>query len=282
MKSWKTSNEPNVPKTPKKMDMKKLFRRNQIIITTLAVMIAAAGYLNYAGKQEAASGTDVYEAGATDISEEDILAENQALNGSDSSKDIASLDQDAEDIDKLAAAESAGIADNAAAEGTQVAAENQKAESLAAGETQVAAAGETQAADTGLDNPGEAVLTSGMNVADYISSVQLNREQVRARNKETLMNLINNPNIEEAAKQQAIQQMIDMTAIAEKENAAETLLLAKGFANPVVSISNGKVDVVINAASITDPQRAQIEDIVKRKTEVGAESIVITMMKLEE
>jgi len=285
MKSWKTSNEPNVPKTPKKMDMKKLFRRNQIIITTLAVMIAAAGYLNYAGKQEAASGTDVYEAGATDISEEDILAENQALNGSDSSKDIASLDQDAEDIDKLAAAESAGSADNAAAEGTQVAAENQKAESLAAGETQAAqnlAAGETQAADTGLDNPGEAVLTSGMNVADYISSVQLNREQVRARNKETLMNLINNPNIEEAAKQQAIQQMIDMTAIAEKENAAETLLLAKGFANPVVSISNGKVDVVINAASITDPQRAQIEDIVKRKTEVGAESIVITMMKLEE
>ncbi len=285
MKSWKTSNEPNVPKTPKKMDMKKLFRRNQIIITTLAVMIAAAGYLNYAGKQDAASGTDVYEAGMTDISEEDILAENQALNGSDSSKDIASLDQDAADIDKLAAAESAGSADKTAAGSTQVAAGNETAQSLAAGETQAAASlaeGETQAADTGLDNPGEAVLTSGMNVADYISSVQLNREQVRARNKETLMNLINNPNIEEAAKQQAIQQMVDMTAIAEKENAAETLLLAKGFADPVVSISNGKVDVVINAASITDPQRAQIEDIVKRKTEVGAESIVITLMKLEE
>jgi stage III sporulation protein AH len=286
MKSWKTSNEPNVPRTPKKMDMKKLFRRNQIIITTLAVMIAAAGYLNYAGKQDAASGTDVYEAGMTDISEEDILAENQALNGSDSSKDIASLDQDAEDIDKLAAADSAGSADKTAAGNTQVAAGNETAPSLAAGETQAAAAslaeGETQAADTGLDNPGEAVLTSGMNVADYISSVQLNREQVRARNKETLMNLINNPNIEEAAKQQAIQQMVDMTAIAEKENAAETLLLAKGFADPVVSISNGKVDVVINAASITDPQRAQIEDIVKRKTEVGAESIVITLMKLEE
>ncbi|WP_207654393.1 SpoIIIAH-like family protein [Lacrimispora amygdalina] len=274
MKSWKTSNEPKVPKTPKKMDMKKLFRRNQIIITTLAVMIAAAGYLNYAGKQEAASQTDAYEAGMTDISEEDILAENQALNGSDSSKDIASLDQDAEDIDKLAAAESAGSAENETADSTQVAAENETAASLAEGET--------QAADTGLDNPGEAVLTSGMNVADYISNVQLNREQVRARNKETLMNLINNPNIEEAAKQQAIQEMIDMTAIAEKENAAETLLLAKGFADPVVSISNGKVDVVVNAASITDPQRAQIEDIVKRKTEVGAESIVITLMKLEE
>jgi len=243
------------------MDMKKLFRRNQIIITTLAVMIAAAGYLNYAGKQEAASGTDVYEAGMTDISEEDILAENQSLTGSDN-QEIASLDQDAEDIDKLAAAE------------TDAALQSDGLVDLAANET--------QAAQTGLDNPGEAVLTSGMNVSEYISSVQLNREQVRAKNKETLMNLINNPNIEEAAKQQAIQEMIDMTAVAERENAAETLLLAKGFADPVVSISSGKVDVVINAPSITDPQRAQIEDIVKRKTEVGAESIVITLMKLEE
>ena len=39
--------------TPKQdINMKKLFRRNQIIITTLAIMIAAAGYLNYAGKRE--------------------------------------------------------------------------------------------------------------------------------------------------------------------------------------------------------------------------------------
>lgn len=268
MRSWKRSNEPKVPRTPKKMDMKKLFRRNQIIITTLAVMIAAAGYLNYAGKQEIASGTDVYEAGVTDISEEDILAENKSLAGTDTRQDIASLDQDASDIDKLAA----GSTDTAAKSNGSV--------DLAANETP--AANETQAAKTGLDNPGEAVLTSGMNVSEYISSVQLNREQVRAKNKETLMNLINNANIEESAKQQAIQEMIQMTAISEKENAAETLLLAKGFADPVVSISSGKVDVVINASSITDPQRAQIEDIVKRKAEVGAENIVITLMKLEE
>lgn len=277
MRSWKTSNEPNVPKTPKKMDMKKLFRRNQIIITTLAVMIAAAGYLNYAGKQEAVSGKDVFEAGLTDISEEDVLAENKVLNESSPAQDIASLDQDASDVDKMAAAET-----QPSEKKEEVAA----AESTAAGETKAAAeqvaAAETKAANTGLDNPGEAVLTSGMSVTDYISSVQLNREQVRARNKETLMNLINNPSLEESAKKQAIQEMIDMTAISEKENAAETLLLAKGFSDPVVSISSGKVDVVINASTITDPQRAQIEDIVKRKAEVGAENIVITLMKLGE
>ena len=58
--------------------------------------------------------------------------------------------------------------------------------------------------------------------------------------------------------------------------------MAKGFSDPVVSISSDKVDVVVNAAAITDPQRAQIEDIVKRKTEVGADQIVITLLDLEE
>ena len=133
-----------------------------------------------------------------------------------------------------------------------------------------------------MDNPGEAVLTSGMTVSDYIANVQLNREQIRAKNRDTLNDIINNANIEEAAKQEAIQYMIAMTAVSEKENAAETLLQAKGFADPVVSLTGGKVDVVINAASITDQQRAQIEDIVKRKTEVGAENIVITLLNLDE
>ena len=36
------------------------------------------------------------------------------------------------------------------------------------------------------------------------------------------------------------------------------------------------MDVVVNATELTDVQRAQIEDIVKRKTEIGAEKIIIS------
>ena len=49
-----------------------------------------------------------------------------------------------------------------------------------------------------------------------------------------------------------------------------------------MTVTDGKVDVVINAAPTTDPERAQIEDIVKRKTEVGADGIVITLLDLQE
>lgn len=251
----------------KNMNMKKLFRRNQIIITTLAIMIAAAGYLNYAGKKEVASNDQVFEAGMMEISDEDLLAENQANaagQGSQVLEEIDSWDYDLEEAQQFAQAETTNE--------TQAGQENQNG----------GAAAESDAAATGMENPGEAVLTSGMSVTDYIANVQLSREQVRAKNKETLMGIINNTNLDEAAKQQAVQDMITLTEIAEKENAAETLLMAKGFSDPVVSVTSGKVDVVINAASITDPQRAQIEDIVKRKTEVSAENIIITLLKLEE
>ena len=51
---------------------------------------------------------------------------------------------------------------------------------------------------------------------------------------------------------------------------------AKGFSEAVVSINGDAVDVVVNAAELTDVQRAQIEDIAKRKTDIAAENIVIS------
>ena len=70
--------------------------------------------------------------------------------------------------------------------------------------------------------------------------------------------------------------MVQMTAIAEKEAAAEILLEAKGFTDVVVSINGDAVDVVVNAASLDDAMRAQIEDIVKRKTEAEPQNIIIS------
>ena len=119
----------------KNLKVKKLFRRNQIIITTLAVMIAAAGYLNYAGKGQMAAGDGAYEAGMMEISDEDILAENQAAADTSGMEEIASLDNDPSDE-----AQTVEEATMAAADG----------------EDHIQAEGP---ADPGVDNPGEAVLT---------------------------------------------------------------------------------------------------------------------------
>ena len=272
----KIRNMKQVTERVKGLKGRKLFRRNQIIITTLAVMIAAAGYLNYAGKRDLEAGSRLSQAGSLELSEEDLMAENLAAQ-SETVSDILSLDNDPTEGEVAEAGPedtSLALGDN----GTGGEASTQEGE-LSGNSTDTGNTGES-ADPAGYENPGEAVLTSGMSVADYIAGVQLSREQIRAKNKETLMSLINSTNIDEAAKQQAIQDMIRITEISEKENAAETLLMAKGFADPVVSITDDKVDVVIHASSITDPQRAQIEDIVKRKAEVGADQIIITLLNM--
>ena len=272
----KIRNMKQVTERVKGLKGRKLFRRNQIIITTLAVMIAAAGYLNYAGKRDLEAGSRLSQAGSLELSEEDLMAENLAAQ-SETVSDILSLDNDPAEGEVA----EAGPEDTSLALGDNGAggeASTQEGE-LSGNSTDTGNTGES-ADPAGYENPGEAVLTSWMSVADYIAGVQLSREQIRAKNKETLMSLINSTNIDEAAKQQAIQDMIRITEISEKENAAETLLMAKGFADPVVSITDDKVDVVIHASSITDPQRAQIEDIVKRKAEVGADQIIITLLNM--
>jgi stage III sporulation protein AH len=126
-------------------------------------------------------------------------------------------------------------------------------------------------------NPGESLLTGTLiDASNYAAAVKLNREQIRAKNQEALLEIINNENLSDKTKQDAVDKMVLMTSWAEKEADAEMLLEAKGFTNVVVSISEDCCDVVLDMGEVTDAKRAQVEDIVKRKTGMSADKIVIT------
>ena len=234
--------------------MKHMWKKNQIIITALAALVAVAGYLNYSGTK---LGENALPASTTET--EATLT------------DIDSLDQDITLTDS---------ADGEVYLGEAVAGETDGMSdaSLSAGETD---AGTDTASEEVTDTPGEAVLTSTGTGSSFAAQAKLTREQVRSKNKETLLEIINNENVTEEQKQNAVNDMTALTENAEKEAAAELLLESKGFTDAVVSITDGSVDVVIGQSEITDAQRAQIEDIVKRKTEISGENIVITTMQSE-
>lgn len=240
--------------------MKNMVKKNQIMITALAIMIAVAGYLNFAGST---------------ITEEEIMT-----TGSDSM--VAEVEEAAllEDTDVATlfeiSDEDMQLAENGEIESldTEVITEqeNYLEETM---EELLAENAEEQVTD--VETPGEAVFTSTDSIdTGILSGAKLQKEQTRAKNKETLLEIINNVNIDESQKQEAIDSMIDITDVAEKETAAEILLSAKGFSDVVVSIDEDTVDVVVAASELTEAQRAQIEDIVVRKTGVSAENIVIS------
>ena len=272
--------------------MKKLWKRNQIMITALALMIAIAGYLNFMGKKvdeenlfttsaqfEEASGvttengTDM--AAVTDITDESLALlpeqENGAIDESAAMTDIDSMDSEDEMVysdylDENQAENVSAAADDAALDETAMAGTDENA---ASGE--VAQVTEDYTGET----PVKTVFTNSQAVS-FIAGANLMKEQTRAKNKEALLNIINAENLPESAKQDAVNSMIELTDITQKECAAEILLEAKGFADVVVSISGDVADVIVQANDLTEAQRAQIEDIVSRKTGITAENIIIS------
>lgn len=190
--------------------MKRIFKKNQIIISALAVMIAVAGYLNYSGRifgeKNAKTDNELASQDLLDISMEDT-------------SDIASLDGEVD------------------------------------------------------ETPGEAILTNGSVV---VAEAKIAREQVRAENKAILESIINNTNVSEEQKDQAVLSLLEMTKNAELETTIETMLLSKGFTEAVVTITEKGVDVVVNSKELSDANRAQIEDIVTRQTDVNPQNIVIS------
>lgn len=202
--------------------MKNMPKRNQIMITALALLVAVAGYLNFAGRKAA---------------DENALQ----VTGNEIAKDIVSMDSDATEVDSV-----------------RIESDYSDLTDEIAGEI-----------------PGEAVFTSSQGVS-VLSGARLAKEQTRTKNKESLLQIINNENVTESGKQEAIDSMVRMTEIAEKETAAEILLDAKGFDDAIVSIQGDGVDVVVNTAELSEADRAQIEDIVIRKTGLSPEAVVIS------
>ena len=230
--------------------MKNMLKKNQIMITALAIMIAVAGYLNFAG---------------TKVTEEDIMSvDSDTVVSDEADTDVAAM-LDISDEDILQSTEYGDI--ESLDTDVSVLSDDYLDEGMAENVE------ETAPMDSEV--PGEAVFTStsGMN---SLSGAKLLKEQTRAKNKEMLMEIINNANITESQKQEAVDNMIALTDIAEKETAAEILLESKGFADVVVSISDTGVDVVVAAVELSEAQRAQIEDIITRKTGVSPETIIIS------
>ena len=199
--------------------MKKIMKKNQVIITSLAILIAVAGYLNFA---------DV---------------------------DLGFKDQEA-------STDSSSILEDAGYDLTDESAlldENSADSSL------------TESQDT--SSPGEAVLTGS---TGFAAQAKISREQIRSQNKADLQAIINNQELGDDQKQEAVSTMVSMADLTEKESAAELLLEAKGFENVIVNLTGETADIVVPEADLSDAKRAQIEDIVKRKTGIAPENIVIT------
>lgn len=235
---------------------KKIFKKNRLVILALSVMIGVAGYLNFnAGKRD------------------DLLRQKAKETNADA--EVISYDSDKADAteDELtdqADQETMGISDNT--EVGEAASENTDTTYL-----EKAALEENVELNSDEEDIGEAVLTSAQTMKSNLATAKLNREQSRARRKEALLAIINDETMDSAAKDEAVNSYVKLTDTIEKETDAETVLTAKGYTDCIVTVNDDTVDVTLPVANLSDTERAQVEDIVTRKTGYDVSQLVITV-----
>lgn len=268
--------------------MKNLFRKNNIIIAALAIMIIIAGYLNFSSKHDPLKTGDTNDANTestmgNDISDSDFLAlDDQGNVLPESSLDLSDSDKGTtSDVAADTSKKDTTAKDDASTDTKKTADKDSTTDTASKDNANVAATddGTTKTADKSdgkeTSTPGEAVLVSTTTTADFFEAAKLNREQWRSKYIDTYNDIIAKDNLSEESKQVAVNALINLNKIKEAENAAETLLGAKGFTDSLVFMRDKRVDVVVNAEKLTEQDLAQIMDVVKAETGMKASQIHI-------
>ena len=213
--------------------MKKGSHKNQIIITTLALLLAVVGYISYDNRDTFMNAKDV------------LSTEIEAVNGKADTK------------------ESKECEDTQASD--EVALETDSTEEIPV-KTEYTAV--TNVCDQYLNALAYGCIDIDDNLPKFLKELE----------SAGLQKIIDDAGVSEAEKKSAVDAMVKLTENAQMEEDAQMMLEAKGFKNAVVSLSDECCDVIVGKDDVTDEKRAQIEDIIKRKTNIGASNIVISTM----
>lgn len=137
---------------------------------------------------------------------------------------------------------------------------------------QVAEADQTDEAAVIEDSNNEAIETAG---ASFFSEYRLERDKNRSKEVEMWQDIINSEKAEENFKSMAQQELVKIVALTEKEMIIENLIVARGFNDALVFLTDESATAIVEAKELTSANVAQIQDIIVRKTKLDAKNIKI-------
>lgn len=110
----------------------------------------------------------------------------------------------------------------------------------------------------------------------YFITSKLDRNTMYSETLETYQEMYNNANATAEQKQEALKKINTINNTKNAIMIAENLIIAKGFKNVVIFANEGSISVVIQADELKPEEVAQIQNIVSRELNVGAEIIHIS------
>lgn len=227
--------------------MRSIFKKNQVIISVIALMLIAAGYMSY----------------TTDINNDLKTA----------------VLKDAEEYAELGDAQlvSSQVANNENTE-TQEESKNANDGNLQEnGKNENVPSGDKNSDTTNMQETNEAVDTSTQNSgSSYFTESRLEREKMYSQMLESYQKILENSQITDTQKEIAQNEVSKINKTKNAIMIAENLIKNKDFSDVVIFVNGNSVNVVVKEKTLKTEQIAQIQNIVTREIENDIENIHIS------
>ncbi len=111
--------------------------------------------------------------------------------------------------------------------------------------------------------------------SDLFVEFRLQREQARGEQLDLLREVLDNANLSQGARDQALAQWLEITESVAREVDIENLVRAKGFGDAVVVLAGGKATIMVKAASLTPEEVVRVADIAVRVAGLDYEDVTV-------
>ena len=230
----------------KNIGIKKIMKKNQVVILALALMLMTAGYMNYTNNHE----------------NENMLL---ASLGDAQLVSANAVDGNTTNENELNNAQESTNEQNALNETTEV---NTNEVDPNAPMTNETVESNSEVVDSNAPTQADG--------SDYFTRSKLERETMYSQMIETYTNILENDKISSEQKDIAENEIKNINDTKNAIMVVENLFETKGFENAIVFVNSPSVNVVIKAKELTTEQVAQVQNIIQRELKTDIENIHIT------
>lgn len=232
--------------------MKQILKKNQIIISVIAIMLIAAGYMNYTSNEKQALETAVLTdsekyAGIGDatlvsanVADNNDLVNNDETKNTDNENNDTSKNEDKKDEIK---------SNEQNTETTENAVQNE------------------------INTSTNVTETSG---DQYFAELRLERDKMYSQMLESYQKILSNNQISETQKEISENEIKKINDTRNAIMIAENLIKNKGFQDLIIFINGDSISIIVKAKELKEEQIAQIQNIISRELKGEIENIHIS------
>lgn len=225
--------------------MKAILKKNQIVIFAIAVMLIAAGYMNYTTNEQQALQTAA-------LADTEQFAEigDATLVSANVSEDNANSEENSSNESSEGKNSASNIEDSSENKNSN----NNQTNNL-------------------VDNVNTSAKTSGN---QYFIESRLERDKMYSQMLESYEKILGNSQISEAQKEISENEIKNINDTKNALMITENLIKNKGFEDLIIFINGESVNIIVKAKELTEEQIAQIQNIVGRELKVEIENMHVS------